>query len=257
MEIVQLPAFQDNYLYLLLSGGKVAAVDPGDASPIIAELERRGIGLDFIFTTHHHRDHVGGNLELKEKYGCEIYGCAKDAARIPGITRKLSPGEAFTFGKEEVKVFASDGHTIGHISYWFEKSLALFCGDTIFSLGCGKLFEGSAEQMWESLAQLRKLPAETLVYCAHEYTLENAAFALRADPENLFLRARVEEAETLRRGGNPTVPSGLGQELQTNPFLRPESPELQAFVNKVGAPLAEVFGAIRECKDRFDSGEEI
>jgi len=257
MEIIQIPAFQDNYLYLLISGGKVAAVDPGDAAPIIAELERRGLILDSIFITHHHRDHVGGNVELKKKYGCEIYGCAKDVARIPGITRRLEPGEAFAFGDEEVKVFASDGHTIGHISYWFEKSRALFCGDTIFSLGCGKLFEGSAEVMWASLAQLRKLPGDTKIYCAHEYTLENAAYALRVDPENSALQARVAEAEALRKGGNYTVPTLLATELLTNPFLRPESAELQSFVSKAGKPLAEVFGAIRECKDRFDSGEEI
>lgn len=258
MNVAQIPVLQDNYVYLLFgANGATAVVDPAVAEPVIEALDARGLKLDFIFNTHHHRDHVGANIALKEKYGCEIFGCAKDAARIPGISRKLEPGEEFLFDGEKVKVFACDGHTIGHISYWFEKSAALFCGDTIFSLGCGKLFEGSPEQMWESLSHLRSLPAEAKVYCAHEYTLENASFALRAEPENLDLKARVAEAETLRRGGNPTVPMILANELLTNPFLRPESEALQKFVGKEGAPLWEVFGALRECKDRFDSGEEL
>jgi hydroxyacylglutathione hydrolase len=257
MEIVQLPAFSDNYIYLLLGENETAVVDAGEPEPVIRALEDRGRKLDYIFNTHHHPDHVGANLALKSRYGCRIFGSAKDASRIPGIDRKLEPNEELEFDGEEAKVFAVDGHTLGHIAYWFEKSKALFSGDVIFSLGCGKLFEGSAAQMWDSLSRLRSLPADTKIYGAHEYTLENAAFALKAEPGNLELHARVAEAETLRRGGQPTVPTTMAEEKAANPFLRPESPELQKFVGKEGEPLAEVFGALRETKDRFDSGEEV
>ncbi len=258
MEVIQLPALFDNYIYLLIGkAGSTAVVDAGVAGPVIQELERQGKKLDFIFNTHHHRDHVGANLELKQRYGCEIFGNAKDAARIPGIDRQLQAGEEFSFDGERVVVIPADGHTVGHILFWFPEAKKLFCGDTVFSLGCGKLFEGSAQQMWDTLERVRALPQDSILYCAHEYTLENALFALRADPDNPELRARVAAAEILREHGDPTVPMILSAELATNPFLRPESPVLQAFVNKEGAPLREIFGALRAAKDRFDSGEEI
>ena len=200
---------------------------------------------------------MGANLELKNRFRCQIFGCEKDRERIPGIDRGLEPGEKFLFSGDTVEVIACDGHTVGHISYWIAEANALFCVATIFSFGCGKLFEGTPEQMWDSLSRLRELPEDTQIYCAHEYTLENAAFALRAEPGNPELEAAVQAAETLRKGGNPTVPMRLAHELLTNPFLRPDSPELQRFVGLEGAPLWKVFGAIREAKDRFDSGEEI
>lgn len=254
IEIVQIPVLADNYVYLLRGqSGKVACVDPAVDEPVRRELESRGWRLDFIFNTHHHRDHVGANLALKAAYGCEIFGSKKDAARIPGIDRGWEHDDEFRFGNESVKVFGADGHTIGHIVYWFPESRALFVGDTIFSLGCGKLFEGTPEQMWGTLARLRELPDDTLVYCAHEYTLENAAFALRAEPGNPALVARVQEAEELRKMGRPTVPSLLGSEKSANPFLRPESPEIQERLNVESAQLWRVFAATRARKDRFDS----
>jgi hydroxyacylglutathione hydrolase len=257
MEVLQIPAFTDNYIYILAQGKDAAVVDPGESAPVIKALEENGLTLKWILNTHHHRDHVGGNLELVEKYGCEVFGNAKDAKRIPGITRELSDNESFSLLGKKFRVMPADGHTVGHIVFYVAEAKALFCGDTIFSLGCGKLFEGSPEQMWDSLARLRALPEETLVYCAHEYTLENAAYALRAEPGNPDLRARVTECETLRRGGNPTVPSTLAMECATNPFLRPESKALQKFAHMEGEELWKIFGKLRECKDRFDDGDDV
>ena len=257
-EIFQIPALSDNYVYILRQGALTAVVDPSAARGVIDFLEARGWKLDFIFNTHHHRDHVGGNLELQKRYGCEIYGNETDRARIPGLTRAVHAGESFRFGTEEVRVFGADGHTHGHIVYWLPESHALFCGDVIFSLGCGKLFEGTAEEMWVTLARLRELPDDTLVYCAHEYTLENSEFAIRVDAANPLLVERIAEASAQREAGKSTVPSTLGSEKAANPFLRPESASIQRAV-KLGAdePLWKIFGATRALKDAFDGGQSI
>jgi hydroxyacylglutathione hydrolase len=253
--VVQIPARKDNYAYLLREprGGLVATIDTPEVAPLVRALEERGWKLDYIFNTHHHGDHVGGNRELINRYGCRVFGAAKDAARIPGIQERLDAGSEFLFGEERVKVFGCDGHTIGHIAYWFPESKAVFVGDTIFSLGCGALFEGTARQMWESLERLRALPDDTLVYCAHEYTLENGAYALAAEPGNAALRARMREAREQRAAGLPTVPSTMGSEKACNPFLRPDSAELQRRVGMTGRELWEVFGAVRADKDAFDA----
>lgn len=255
MEIIQLPALQDNYAYLVHdeASGKTAAIDTPSAEVLRKELTKRGWRLDAIFNTHHHRDHVGSNLALKEEFGSVIYGSKKDRARIPGLDKELSDGDEFYFGREKVQVFAADGHTRGHIVYYMPSSNALFCGDVIFSLGCGKLFEGTAEEMWRTLSRLRELPTDTLVYCAHEYTLENAMFALQAEPGNQALHARILEVKDLREKGLPTVPTSLGQEKATNPFLRPESAEIQKNVGAIGLSLPAIFGATRATKDEFDS----
>lgn len=256
-EIVQIPVLQDNFVYLLREpGGKVACVDPAVAEPVRRELDKRGWKLDFIFNTHHHRDHVGANLQLQAAFACEIYGAAKDE-RIPGKSRSLKHGDEFLFGQEKVKVFGCDGHTIGHIAYWLPESKALFSGDTIFSLGCGKLFEGTAEMMWESLGRLRELPGDTLIYGAHEYTLENADFAIQAEPNNPELVARILEAKQQRSEGKNTVPTTVSKEKATNPFLRPESPEIQARLGAKGKNLWQIFGITREKKDHFDSTGEF
>lgn len=253
MEILQIPVLSDNYTYLLLGDSQTAVVDSPEPAPIVNALEKRGRKLDFIFNTHHHSDHVGANLALKEQYGCKIYGPEVD--RIPGIDRRLKGGESFLFSGSEVKVLDTSGHTLGHISFYFPSSSALFCGDSLFSLGCGKLFEGTKEQLWNGLERIRALPGDTKIYCAHEYTLENAEFAVLAEGRNPDLGNFISRAKALRAEGIPTVPSLLRDECACNPFLRPESEEVLAFLKmKSGDGKASILGALREAKDRFDSG---
>jgi len=254
LDIRQIQAFIDNYIYAALEpeSGFVAIVDPADAAPVIAALERWGWTPTHILSTHHHADHVGGNLELKERYGLIIVGPKADARRIPGIDVTVGDGERYPFGAEEAEVFDVPGHTRGHIAYWFARSKALFCGDTLFALGCGRLFEGTPEQMWSSLKKLRALPGETRVYCAHEYTENNARFALTVEPENAALRRRAERVRALRAKGEPTVPSLLSEEIETNPFLRADASEaLRARLKLRSAPPVDVFAEVRRRKDRF------
>ncbi|MDF9391005.1 MULTISPECIES: hydroxyacylglutathione hydrolase [Methylococcus] len=253
LEILQIPVLEDNYVYLLHEpdSGATAAVDPAVAGPVLEALDARGWQLSHVLNTHHHGDHVGGNLELKAATGCTIVGAAVDRRRIPGIDVALKDGDAFTLGAASARMLEVPGHTSGHVAFWFEDDAALFCGDTLFALGCGRLFEGSAEQMWHSLERLRALPAETKVFCAHEYTQANARFAVTIEPGNAALHERFERVEALRREKRPTVPSCLGEELATNPFLRPESPEIRDGLGLRDAPDVEVFAEIRRRKDGF------
>lgn len=254
MEILQIPVLNDNYTYLLFGERETAVVDSPEAGPIVSELEKRGRKLDYIFNTHHHGDHVGANLSLKERYSCQIWGPEKD--RIPGIDRRLKGGDSFSFGGEEVRVLDTSGHTLGHISFYFAQSAALFCGDSLFSLGCGRLFEGTKEQLWNGLERIRALPGETKIYCAHEYTLENAEFAVRVERKNRDLFRFVEQAQSLRDRGLPTVPSLMKDELACNPFLRTESAEIRKLLGGDSSwSGAQWVGALRETKDLFDSGK--
>lgn len=253
LEIEQIPVLSDNYVYLLHepSSGATAAVDPAVPEPVLEALRRRGWTLSHILVTHHHHDHTGGNLRLKQETGCTVVGSRADAQRIPGIDQEVGERDSFLLGRAAAKVFEVPGHTSGHIAYWFPDSHALFCGDTLFALGCGRLFEGSAEQMWHSLAKLRGLPGDTLVYCAHEYTQSNARFARTVERDNEALLARAREVDAVRSRGLPTVPSRLDEERETNPFLRADQESVKRAVGLDGADPARVFAEIRRRKDAF------
>ena len=265
MQIYRLPARSDNYIFVLHnpSNSTAAVVDPADAPPVVQKLDELGATLVTIFNTHHHNDHVGGNRALLKRFPkAEVYGSQEDKGRIPGQTHALEEGDRVTFAGRTGKVFFVPGHTRGHIAYYFPASAAdqsadqsadqpgeLFCGDTLFAGGCGRLFEGTPAQMQPSLAKLRALPDDTRVWCAHEYTLSNLKFAASVDKENQALQDRLKQVITAREHNQPTIPSRLAQEKATNPFLRWDSPALQAVVNSQD-PVT-VFGRIREMKDRF------
>lgn len=253
MEIERIPCRTDNYVWLVHepASGAVAVVDPADAEPVEARLATRGLRLTHILNTHHHGDHVGGNLALKARWKCTVVGPRADAARIPGIDVEVGDGDTYVLGKASAKVFDVPGHTRGHIAYWFSGAGALFCGDTLFALGCGRLFEGAPAQMWHSLGKLRALPDETQVYCAHEYTQSNARFAVSLEPGHAALGARAREIDAARARGEATVPSALGLEKRTNPFLRADDPALAAAMGMEGAAPEAVFAAVRAAKDRF------
>lgn len=255
MEVVRLPALSDNYVWLLRESGsgQTAVVDPAESAVVMAELKKRGWSLDYVLNTHHHSDHTGGNLDLKKAFpGLKVVGPRADADRIPGIDVQLADGDEWQFGGQAMRVFDTPGHTRGHITLWFPEAVALFPGDTLFALGCGRLFEGHPEMMWTSLSKLTGLPRETKVYCAHEYTASNARFAVSVNPGNAALVGRKAAIDEARAKNEATVPSLLGEELDTNPFLRPHDPEIRAQVGAhLNAPDWEVFGAVRRAKDSF------
>jgi hydroxyacylglutathione hydrolase len=249
-----IPAFQDNYIYLLRVPGSdvVGIVDAGDAAPAIAELDRQGLTLTHIFNTHHHPDHVGGNDALKARFPkAKLIGPASETARIPGMDQTVVDGEKVEFGPLSFKVVEVPGHTRGHIAFWTEQGAAVFCGDTLFAMGCGRMFEGNAAQMWNSLGKLKWLPSVTRVYCGHEYTQTNARFALTVDPDNAALVSRAAEVAQLRAAGKPTIPSTIGLENETNPFLRADEPAIARAVGLAGADPVQVFAEIRLRKDNF------
>lgn len=243
----------DNYCVLVHEpeNGLTACIDTPDPVPIRAALAERGWTLTHIFTTHHHADHTAGHAALKEETGCKIIAPAKEAEHIPAVDETAAEGDIFDFGGHKVQVLETPGHTAGHISYWFPDDKVAFVGDTLFSLGCGRLFEGDAEMMWTSLQKLMALPGETLVYCGHEYSQSNAAFALTVEPGNAALQERAKEITSLRAENLPTVPFTIEAELAQNPFLRPDSAEIQERIGRTGHPLATIFGELRWLKDAF------
>ena len=249
--LVTVPCLKDNYAFLLHSEttGETALVDAPEAGPIQAELDRRGWRLSDILITHHHDDHIQGVDALRE--GARVIGARADAHRLPRLDLAIAPGDRFTVCDEEADVIDVSGHTVGHVAYHFARSRIVFTADSLMALGCGRLFEGTAEQMGESLLRLRALPADTTVCSGHEYTMGNARFALSVDGQNLALQARAEAVRQARERGEPTVPSKLSDEIATNPFLRADDPVLKSAMGMADRAPAQVFGAIRSAKDRF------
>ena len=239
MKVEIIPCLEDNYAYLVEAGDGLAVVDPSEAAPVIAALAGRK--LTHILNTHHHWDHVGGNLELKEKFGAPIIGPGKDAARIPGMDVGVDENSGWQFAGHTVQVLEVPGHTRGAIAFVMEDNV--FTGDTLFVMGCGRLFEGDAPTMWASLSKLMRLPDETKIWCGHEYAKSNARFALSLEPGNQVLMERT------RNMGPVSVPSSMGMEKKTNPFLR--AAQLRKPLGMDGADDAAVFAEIRRRKDRF------
>ncbi|XLR40786.1 hypothetical protein S83_025446 [Arachis hypogaea] len=254
LQIELVPCLRDNYAYLLhdVNTGTVGVVDPSEAVPIIDALSRKNINLTYILNTHHHYDHTGGNEELKARYGAKVIGSGIDKERIPGIDIYLNDGDKWMFAGHEVHVMDTPGHTRGHISFYFPGSKAIFTGDTLFSLSCGKLFEGTPEQMQSSLTKIMSLPDETSIYCGHEYTLSNSKFALSIEPGNKELQTYAAHVASLRSKGMPTIPTTLKTEKATNPFLRTSSAEIRRVLKIADtADDAEALGVIRQAKDNF------
>ncbi len=236
-EIDLIPILEDNYCYVFESGDALAVVDPGEAAPVIKYLEQRGQNPTHILITHHHWDHVNGVAELVQKYGCAVYGPKAEASKIPNISKSFKGGDVFKLGSEEIHVIDTPGHTLGHIVFYLPKREAVFAGDTLFSMGCGRVFEGTMEQMFSSMDAMNALPDETMLYCGHEYTLSNAKFCLSIEPDNKILQSRADEVKTLHAADKPTLPVSLAIEKQTNVFLR--------------AGSAERFAELRRMKDNF------
>jgi hydroxyacylglutathione hydrolase len=253
LELVTIPALKDNYTYLLhdADSGATAVIDVPEAGPIDQELTKRGWTLTEIWLTHHHWDHIDGVPDLLAKHPAKVVGAKADAHRLPPLDLELSDGESFAFGGETVDVFDVSGHTVGHIAFHLPGSQILFTADSLMALGCGRLFEGTPDQMWASLSKLAALPRETTVCSGHEYTQSNAKFALTIEPANAALISRSKEIDAARAEDRPTVPSTLAQELDTNPFLRAHIPDVQAQVGMAGEEPTAVFAEIRKRKDNF------
>lgn len=251
IKITSIPIFTDNYVHALIKGNECVVVDPGDASPVIDFLSSNNLNLTEILITHHHHDHIGGVANLKNKYGCKVTGPSYDKHRIKGIDTFVSDNDSVTVIGELASIIYTPGHTLGHICYYFKNLETLFCGDTLFSMGCGYLFEGSHQQMWDSLCKLKSLPSTTKVYCTHEYTLSNLEFALSIDSNNQELLEFTKAAKDRRENKEFTVPSTLATEAKLNPFLRANDPSFKAHLGQPKLSDADFFGHIRELKNQF------
>lgn len=251
VEIV--PILFDNYAYLIHdpASGRTAAVDPAEPQPVLDRLKNKGWQLDWILNTHHHADHSGGNLALKAKTGAQVVGSAADAGRIPGIDQTVDEGDRFCVGGIELEVWLIPGHTSGHLAFWWREGEAVFTGDTLFTGGCGRVFEGTAEQMWTSLCRLRALPESTKIYCGHEYTKKNLEFALSLSPNHLGIRRRYETVCDQIQNEQPTVPEMMALEKQTNPFLLSDDASWQKETGAGTHDPVAVFQFLRDAKDRF------
>jgi hydroxyacylglutathione hydrolase len=247
------PCLQDNYGVLLHDPGSdaTASIDAPEAAPIEAALVETGWRLTDILVTHHHGDHTAGIAELKRHHRCRVVAPRGEAARIALVDQTVGEGDTVQVGALEGRVIETPGHTAGHISYFFPAEKLAFVGDTLFSIGCGRVIEGDPQMMWNSLVKLRKLPDDTRFYCGHEYTAANIRFARTIEPNNMALAARAREVESLRAAGKPTIPATIGAEKAENPFLRADVPEVASAVGLTGSPAWKVFADIRERKNRF------
>ena len=253
LEIVTVPCLRDNYAYLLRDGatGQVALVDAPEPGPIEQALVDRGWKLDLILITHHHADHIDGVEALRAAYGARVAGAAADRHRLPSLDIALKGGDTVAVGESVAEIFEVPGHTVGHIAYWFAEAKALFSADSLMVMGCGRLFEGTPEQMWHTLSTLAALPDDTLVYSGHEYAESNARFALSVDPDNVALATRAKEIAAMRQMGGATVPARLDLERATNPFLRVPDAAFKARLRLENLPDAQVFAEVRRRKDSF------
>lgn len=252
--IEQIPVLTDNYVYLLHDPqvGETAIVDPSISYPVLEVISRKGWKVKYILNTHHHYDHTGGNQEIKEKTGATVIGSSTEVHRIPSLDLSVCEGDTIYIGTHQAIVLEIPGHTIGHIAFWFPEEAVLFPGDTLFSMGCGRLFEGLPSQMWNSLKRLRDLPDCTMVYCAHEYTLSNIKFALTIEPDNPLLQQYLHEVIALRLESSSTIPTLLGKEKAANPFLRADLPSIKAALGLVNTTdSVHVFSEIRRRKDEY------
>ncbi len=253
LAVEQFFCLSDNFGVLVHdpASATTVAIDAPEEAPIRAKLAEKGWRLDRILITHHHGDHTGGNLALKQAFNCRITGPASEAGRIPGIDDTVKGGDAFRIGEHEVRVIDTPGHTLGHISYRLPGARLAFVADTLFAVGCGRVSEGTMEMMWASLEKLAALPGDTVVYCGHEYTETNIRFALTIEPDNADLIARAAEVKALRAAGKPSLPTTIALEKRTNPFLRADEPGIRHRLGMAAAPAASVFGEIRKRKDAF------
>ena len=253
MQITTIPCLNDNYAYIIEENNSktVGVVDPSEALPVISFLKNKNLKLNYILNTHHHFDHIGGNKELKQLYNAKVVGFAGDKHRIPGIDIKLKDNEKWLFGNSEVKILHIPGHTLGHICFFFEKEKLAFTGDTLFSLGCGRIFEGDHKQMLTSLNKIKKLPKNTKIYCGHEYTYKNAEFCIKYDSNNDDLKKKFEIVKKLRSKNLPTIPTTLKDELNTNIFLRCDKKDLKIKLDMENQEDYKVFKKVRDLKDSF------
>lgn len=253
LTVQTIPVLTDNYIHLIHDSvsQQTAAVDPALAQPVLDVLAQNGWQLSHILITHHHNDHIGGIEALKAQTGCKVIAAAVDQHRIPAIDHCVKENDVIHIGAHAATVIATPGHTSGHIVYHFADDGLLFCGDTLFVMGCGRLFEGSAEQLWQSFQKIKVLAPETRVYCTHEYTQNNGRFALSIEPNNAQLQNKMQQVNQLRANGQATVPSTLAEERATNPFLREDSHELQNNIGMVGKTPVAIFAKLRQLKDQF------